>query len=52
MSFEPREFLRHILADAIYLETSTAALTQLVRDVVQRKIPSLRAHLTPIIDAG
>ena len=28
MSFEPREFLRHILAEATYLETTSASLTR------------------------
>ena len=112
MSFEPREFLRHILAEAMYLESASASLTRehflddetlqrafvrsleiigeatkripadvraqhptiewramagmrdrliheyfgvdldLVWDVVQHKIPTLRAHLAPIIAAG
>ena len=111
MSFEPREFLRHILAEATYLEATSATLTReqflndetvqrafvrsleiigeatkripkdvraqhptiewramagmrdrliheyfgvdldLVWDVVQHKIPPLRAHLAPIIAA-
>jgi len=28
MSFEPREFLRHMLAEATYLETTCASLTR------------------------
>ena len=58
MSFEPREFLRHILAEADYLAIASTGLTRqkfnegptLQRaDVVQNKIPSLREHLRTIL---
>ena len=42
MSFEPREYLRHILAEADYL----------IWDVATRKIPEIRAQIAKVLDAG
>ena len=43
MSFEPRDYLRHILAEADYYE--------LVWDVVKNRIPDLRRQIRSILEA-
>jgi uncharacterized protein with HEPN domain len=63
MSFEPRDYLRHILVEAEYLVDRSATLSfeafvadetlrraELVWDVIQTRVPELRNRLASILE--